>query len=179
MDKRKHPLSDKQSIQACEIQSTGKKSKDAVEDLAQQVADQLAGQEEPIPDTVSDNVAQVIQVLAEEGVGGDPEEKYRLKSFGDVMPSSAFYPDLPKKSLTDILDRTYRIDDAAIIDDYEGKFGLSTFALLLCADLDDGVMFTSVCGGMVVVKKIRKALEGKMLPLIATISKVGRYYDIQ
>ncbi len=109
----------------------------------------------------------------------EEQKKLGEKSFSDVMPPEHFYQDLPKVDLTDILDRTYRLIDAAIVDGFEGKFGLSTFALLLMEDLDNGEQFTTLCGGMVVVKKVKKALQGSMLPLLATITKPGRYYDIQ
>jgi len=107
------------------------------------------------------------------------QEALGEKSFGDVIPHGDFYPDLPREELGYILERTYRIVDATIVEDFEGKFGPSTFALMLMEDLDDGHQFTTLCGGMVVVKKVRKALEGKMLPLIGTICKPGRYFDIQ
>lgn len=179
MNKTKKYPTASESKQACEVQSTGKKLDPKVEELAQQVADQLASQEEPDTTIELIPVDNVIKTLETEGVEVHTEQDHTEKTFGDVMPSSQFYPDLPRESLTDILDRTYRIKDAQIVEDFEGAFGLSTFALMLCEDLNTGEIFTTLCGGMVVVKKIRKALDGKMLPLIGTIMKVGRYYDIQ
>lgn len=179
MDKRKHPLSDKQSKQACEIQSTGKKSKSEVDDLAQQFADQIVASEEPFPEEITDKADPDRKALEEKGIIACSQPDQKEKSFSEVISSSQFYPSIPREPFTNILDHPYRINDALIVEDFEGKFGLSTFALMLCEDLDTGAIFTTLCGGMVVVKKIRKALEGKMLPLIGTISKVGRYYDIQ
>jgi len=104
--------------------------------------------------------------------------KKTTKSFGDVMPKIEFYPDLPKLPLKDMLGEVYEITDAQIIDDFDSQFGKSSFALLLCTALADGKQYTTLSGGMVVVKKIRYALDRKLLPLFGTITFNGTYYDI-
>ena len=100
------------------------------------------------------------------------------KSFSDVMPTGEFYPDLPKVLLEAVLDVPCRVLDAQIVTDYEGPFGVSDFALLLLEDIATGAQNTTLCGGMVVVKKLRKAQADNLLPLLGTIVKPGRYYDI-
>lgn len=168
-----------ESTQACEIQSTGKKVTPDVEALAQRVADELASHEEPVIEGVDGKADEAIKVLEEEGVEVHAESDVKEKSFSDVMPSSEFYPDMPKAPLSDILGKILRVHDAQIIEDYEGNFGPSTFALMLCEDIVSGDMFTTLCGGLVVVKKLRRALADELLPLKGIITRHDRYYDIQ
>ena len=103
---------------------------------------------------------------------------YKMKTFGETIGRAKWYPDLPKVALKDLIDVQFELTDAIIVEDFESRFGLSTFALLLGARLDGGTSFTTLCGGMVVVKKIRKAVEEKLLPLLATIFWNDHYYDI-
>jgi len=104
--------------------------------------------------------------------------KKTTKSFGDVMPKIEFYPDLPKLPLKDVLGEVYEITDALIVEDFDSAFGKSSFALLLLTHIEDGKQHTTLTGGMVVVKKIRYALEHKLLPLFGTVTFNGTYYDI-
>lgn len=104
--------------------------------------------------------------------------KKTTKSFTDVMPKIEFYPDLPKLPLKDVLGEVYEITDAQIVEDFDSQFGKSDFALLLLTELKDGKQFTCLAGGIVVVKKIRYALEHKLLPLFGTVTYNGTYYDI-
>ena len=104
--------------------------------------------------------------------------KKMTKSFGDVMPKIEFYPDLPKLPLKDVLGEVYEITDAQIVADFDSQFGKSDFALLLLTGIEDGKQFTCLAGGMVVVKKIKYALEKKLLPLFGTVTYNGTYYDI-
>lgn len=101
-----------------------------------------------------------------------------IKTFSEAVGGTQFYPDLPKKPLSECLDKQYLVVDATIVYGFESKFGESDFALLLLQDMKDGSQFTTLCGGMVVVKKIAKALQDDILPLYGTITKQARYYDI-
>jgi len=104
--------------------------------------------------------------------------KKETKTFGDVMPKIEFYPDLPKVALKSILDRQIEVTDAQVVRDFDSKFGKSDFALILFTDLKDGLQYTTLCGGMVVVKKVQYAIDNRLLPLLGTIDQPGDYYDI-
>ncbi|MBA7567227.1 hypothetical protein ES708_08936 [subsurface metagenome] len=105
-----------------------------------------------------------------------PKEK--TKSFNDVMPKIEFHPDLPKLPLADVLGEVYEITDALIVEGFDSQFGKSDFALLLLTDLKEGKQYTTLAGGIVVVKKVRYALDHKLLPLFGTVTYNGTYYDI-
>lgn len=104
--------------------------------------------------------------------------KKARQSFGDVMPKIEFHQDLDKVPLEEVIGNEYEITDAMVVRDFSSKFGSSDFALLLLTDQDTNKQFTTLCGGMVVVKKIQFALEGKLLPLMGTITYDKDYYDI-
>lgn len=101
----------------------------------------------------------------------------QLKTFREAVGGVAFYPDMPKQRLSDVLDSENVVLDAKIVEGFTSAFGESDFALLLCED-SEGNQFTTLCGGEVVIKKVRKAIVDKLLPLRATIIKPERYYDI-
>ncbi|GAI85332.1 unnamed protein product, partial [marine sediment metagenome] len=101
-----------------------------------------------------------------------------IKSFGDVMPKIEFYPDLPKVELKDILDKEVEVNDAQVVADFTTKFGTHDFVLLLYTDPKDGTQYTTISSGMVIVKKLKYALDNRLLPLIGTITWNGQYYDI-
>lgn len=100
------------------------------------------------------------------------------KTFSQALDTEPFHPDLPKEQLPDILDRTYKVFDARIMKDFTTDFGTHDLALLALEDLDTGEHFTIACSGAVVVKKVKQAIERKLLPLIGTITRNDRYYDI-
>ena len=104
--------------------------------------------------------------------------KTKTKTFSDVMPKIEFHPELPKVSLKDVIDKEYEVTDTLIVRDFNSQFGNSDFALLLLTDLDDGKQYTTLCGGLVVVKKMQYALDNRLLPLRGVISKPADYYDI-
>ena len=112
-------------------------------------------------------------------VGQDvPEDKTGGKrTFKSELGVGEFYPDLPKMPLLVLLNYEYQILDAVIVEGFEGEFGESDFALILMEE-KDGKQFTTLCGGMVVIKKLRKAKEKDLLPLYGTIVKLEKYYDI-
>jgi hypothetical protein len=101
-----------------------------------------------------------------------------LKRVSDIVGKGQFYPEMPKKALNDVLGKDYELTDATIVRDFDSKFGKSNFALLLLTDLKSGEQFTTLCGGMVVVKKVQHLLAYDALPVVACIVNTGRYYDI-
>ena len=105
--------------------------------------------------------------------------KQATKSFGDVMPKIEFYPDLPKLNLSEQLDVELEITEAKIVEDFTGKFGSSDFALMLVNTPGEKDKSTLLCGGEVVVKKVRYALDNDMLPLLGMITQEKAYYDIE
>lgn len=100
------------------------------------------------------------------------------RCFSSELGSGHFYPHLPKRPLAEVMDKMYSVVDAVIIRGWESNFGESDFALLLLEDPKDGAQFTTLCGGEVVIKKLQRALDRKLLPLNGTIIKLARYYDI-
>lgn len=99
------------------------------------------------------------------------------QTISEAIGQEPFYPDADRRELAMILDMPFILKDARIVEQFETAFGVSDFALLLLED-SDGAQFTTLCGGMVVVKKIRLVLEGKLFPLMVVLSKGERYYDI-
>jgi len=104
--------------------------------------------------------------------------KEETKRFGDVMPEIEFYPDLPRTSLLEILDTEIEVIAAQIVEEFDSKFGKSGFALLLFNNSVNGEQSTTLCGGIVVIKKVKYALSHNLLPLKGVITYNGRYYDI-
>ena len=100
------------------------------------------------------------------------------KTFSDHFKSIDFYPDLPKLDLEDVLDKPFLIKDALVVKGFKSEFGESDFALILLEDLENFSRCTTLCGGMVVVKKLEQARAQRLLPLIGTICKPAHYYDI-
>lgn len=100
------------------------------------------------------------------------------KTFSDHFKSIDFYPDLPKLDLDEVLDTPYLIKDVLVVKGFKSEFGESDFALILLEDLETKKQSTTLCGGMVVVKKLEQARAQRLLPLIGTICKPAHYYDI-
>jgi hypothetical protein len=110
------------------------------------------------------------------------KQKKQYKRFSEVTGVN-FYADIPKLPLADILDTEYLIKDVEIIENFNSKFGKSSFALLLLEDNEKNQV-TTICGGMVIVEKCRKVLKDNLLPLYGTIQKIeseegNEYYDIK
>lgn len=90
-----------------------------------------------------------------------------------------FHPELPKVKFADLVGVKFVMKQARIIDDWDGIFGTSTFALILIEN-PDGSMSTSIAGGKAILRQIRKLLKNKMLPVKVTLNKIptgsGEYY---
>lgn len=94
-----------------------------------------------------------------------------------------FYPDLPRvEDLMSLVGVKFQLLDAKIIDDWEGQFGTSRFALM---KIDrEGQLYTSICGGRAVVRQITQLLKHSYLPgkiwcrlnLLPAESGKGDYY---
>ena len=110
------------------------------------------------------------EFISEDKTGGK-------RTFSSELGGGKFYPDLPKRALVDVLGKEYTVLDVAIVEGFDSMYGESDFALILMED-ETGIQFTTLCGGMVVLKKLRKAKEKDLLPLYGAIVKPDRYYDI-
>jgi len=102
----------------------------------------------------------------------------KLQTFSDHFKGIDFYPDLPRKELEDVLNTPYLIKDTLVIRGFHTSYGESDFALILLEELESKEKSTTLCGGMVVVKKLEQAQSQRLLPLIGTITKLAHYYDI-
>lgn len=113
-----------------------------------------------------------------------PEKKVAVayKRFSEIA-SVTFHPEVGRARLVDVLDTDCLIKDARIIEGFTSPYAdSSTFALILLESAS-GEQFTTICGGQVVVNKIRKALDDSLLPLYGKFQKVDSkggfwYYDI-
>lgn len=101
-----------------------------------------------------------------------------LKSVSDIMPELEFYPDIPKVKLDDILNTELHLLDAVIIEDFEGQFGPHPFGIMLLENPKDGAQSTCGTSGVVIIKKLRKLLADKCLPVRATFTKPGTYFNM-
>lgn len=93
------------------------------------------------------------------------------KRVGDVTGGDLF-PDLEQRPLADLLGKDLTILDLSVLDTKFGKF-----AVIKCSMGKE--VFTTACGGDVVVRKLQEVKEKGLLPLIGAITKPGRYYDIK
>jgi len=102
----------------------------------------------------------------------------------NVLPAGIkFYPDLPRKDKEELIGCKFVLQDGKVIDDWDGVFGTTKFALLKLK-LEDGQQFTTLCGGKAVVHQIEKLLKFKKLPSVDGIwcflnkiaNNQGEYY---
>ena len=107
-------------------------------------------------------------------------QKQIYKRISEVIPLSGggFHSDAPQIQISDILDRDIIIADFEIREGH-GEWGDSKYALIYGRFAEPPLgEFTILCGGAYVVAAL-EALTEDRLPVIAKISKPGRYYTIQ
>jgi len=103
----------------------------------------------------------------------------KMKNFTDQYGSDDFYSDAPQLDIASVLGKQFVIKAAKIVEDFDGKFGTHDFAVLCLADIETHeIVGTVITSGQVVLKKIRKALADGVLPLVGTLVKDQRYYNI-
>lgn len=84
-----------------------------------------------------------------------------------------FFPELEKYDSEALLCVPFKLEAARIVDDWDGRFGVSSFVLAKLM-LEDGKEVTTLLGGKVVVKQVRKLLDQRALPVLAMLnSHVG------
>jgi len=95
-----------------------------------------------------------------------------IKRFSDI-PSEGIFPETEKVYLKDVLGKEIVVYDARFI---EGRFG--EFVVLKFRFPKQKRFYSVSCGGKVVLKKVKKAVEEKLLPLRGKIIREKRYYEI-
>lgn len=104
---------------------------------------------------------------------------------GQVV-SGTLWPDLPQVQLQDVLGTDLLLQDCTFL---RGSYTdpvtreISTYAVIKFADVETGEEKTTLCGGNVVVRKLRELQENSQFPIIGQITleqggSYGRYYDI-
>jgi hypothetical protein len=87
-----------------------------------------------------------------------------------------FYPELSRVDKEALIGVNFKLRDARVIEDWDGEFGTSSFALLLVED-EEGRRSTTSCGGKAVLRQVEKLLKFGKLPcfdrgLWCTMNKV-------
>jgi hypothetical protein len=95
-----------------------------------------------------------------------------IKRFSDI-PSEGLFPETEKVYIKDILGKEIVVYDAKFI---EGRFG--EFVVIKFRFPKERKFYSVSCGGQVVVKKVKKAVDEKLLPLRGKIIREKRYYEI-
>lgn len=84
-----------------------------------------------------------------------------------------FFPELEKYDSEALLCVPVKLEAARIVSDWDGRYGVSSFVLAK-VQLEDGKEVTTLLGGKVVVKQVRKLLDQRALPVVAMLnSHVG------
>ena len=91
----------------------------------------------------------------------------------EVLPSGNLWPDLPRREISDLLDKDMLIKDFSLLN---GRFG--KFAVILATFPDSDDEFTTACGGEVVVRKLDELKEKRELPILGAVSFNEKYYDL-
>lgn len=109
-----------------------------------------------------------------------------LRRVGDVTESS-LWPDLPRSEMEDLLDVDIEIHDARFLKSSkyprpDGSPG--EYAVIKCANAENGAEFTTANGGGVVLQKLHELHDKKAFPVLGKFTEVvpaagGRaYYDL-
>ena len=95
------------------------------------------------------------------------------RRFSTEIPKEEIFSDVKRVKIWEILDTDIVVKDVIFL---HGDFGVYAVILFVYPTLN--IEFTTACGGIVVVKKLRVAKERNLLPLIGQIVKRDRYWDI-
>jgi len=112
------------------------------------------------------------------------KSKKNLKSFTDVFGDGEFHSDLPKVPFIDTLDKTWILEDAKILKDFNGEFGVHDAGLFLFVDPENEAdRFTTINSGQVVVERLKRAIQERRLPMLCTPIKLterrNEYYNLK
>lgn len=90
-----------------------------------------------------------------------------------------FHGDLPKIKFAELLGQNFIIKQVRVIDDWDGVFGTSEFALTL-VEFPDGRLVTTIAGGRAIMRQTKKLIDKRMLPVRVTLTQKpspnGDYY---
>jgi hypothetical protein len=112
--------------------------------------------------------------------------KKTIKSVTDVLGDGQlhFHDDLEKVSLQQLLDVPFVILEVKFIEGWQSQFGDSDFCLIRGTLEETGVgkEFTTLCGGEVVLKRVKQLIAKRAIPILATFKMVAgvsfNYYTI-
>ncbi|MGB9614713.1 MAG: hypothetical protein ACPL3B_04375 [Fervidobacterium sp.] len=93
------------------------------------------------------------------------------KRISDVIPSSK--PGEGKVDIRDLLGKEILITR---FEEADGDYG--TYFLVYFKTSSEGIEMYFTCGGQVVIKKLRKIEEANAFPVLATVVRQNRYYDL-
>lgn len=74
-----------------------------------------------------------------------------------------FHEDLPRVDKKELIGEYVFLRDGKVIDDWDGEWGTTEFALLMF-ERGDGQAVTTLCGGKAVVRQVRRLLKYNKLP---------------
>jgi hypothetical protein len=80
-----------------------------------------------------------------------------------------FFPELEKYDSEALVGETFKLVAAKLIDGWDSVYGSSSFVLAKI-QLIDGKEVTTLLGGKVVVKQVRKLLQQRSFPVVAMLN---------
>ena len=111
-----------------------------------------------------EEIAKAVETTVSETLGE--------KTISDVLDTVPFYPDIARIPMTDVEDVTLRLLDAKVIKDLEGDYGVHDLAMMLTEDLITHDYYVILCSGQVVLRKVKLVIDGKFMPILATLTRV-------
>lgn len=99
-----------------------------------------------------------------------------VKSIKQVLGGGKinFYPDLEKVDKSQLLNCNFIIQDAKLISDWDGDFGLTSFFIVKVkpVEKDWNKEVTCVMSGVAIIKQLRKLVDSHVLPVGASLGVV-------
>lgn len=93
-----------------------------------------------------------------------------------------FFPNLEKIEWKELIGKTFIIQRAQIVENWDSTFGTSDFPLLKIL-LEDGHAVTTLGSGVAILKQVRRMLQNKLLPRKAKLMQKpggsGDYYNLE
>ena len=105
------------------------------------------------------------------------QKKSQYQTFGQTVGARSF-PDATEAELKDLIGTQILIKDAAFKEMQYGEVAILLFEYPPDAPPELNGDFSVLIGGEVVRKKVKEAIEKKLLPLLGTIVHDAVYYDI-